>query len=153
MILTREAEERRLMEEKILAMRADGRNSPSSNTYSLPPPPRSQTLPNPPSPSPSQKEGGSSWWAAAKSKLTPTKEPLTPAQEIIRDTKAREKEQRKIANGKGKEKEWPAVLSVEGSRFSRLSIFLQWLSHGSLFLHRHLRPTPSRSNLPGASHF
>ncbi|THH00295.1 hypothetical protein EW026_g2193 [Hermanssonia centrifuga] len=56
----------------------------------LPPP----TLPStPPSPAGSNKEGG--WLSAVKSRLTPTKEPLTPAQQIILDTKARDKEQEK----------------------------------------------------------
>ncbi|KAJ7781132.1 hypothetical protein B0H16DRAFT_1497177 [Mycena metata] len=96
-ILTREAEDRRLVEERVLAM--------MESTKSLPPPPsRSQSL-DPPSPSSSQKEGGG-WWAAAKNRLTPTKE-LTPAQQVIQETKAREKE-KKGSKGKEKEKEWPA---------------------------------------------
>ncbi|KAF8893076.1 hypothetical protein BD779DRAFT_1508738 [Infundibulicybe gibba] len=92
-ILTREAQERKLVEERVLAM--------MESTRPLPPPPsRSQTTPNPPSPSNSQKEN--SWWATAKNKLTPTKEkePLTPAQQIIHDAKMKEKK-----GGKGKEKE------------------------------------------------
>ncbi|CAA7263306.1 unnamed protein product [Cyclocybe aegerita] len=101
-ILTREAQQRQLVEERVLAM--------METTRALPPPPsRSQTLPNPPSPSNSSKE--TSWWTAAKNKLTPTKEKdLTPAQQIIQETKAREKDKK----GKGKEKEkerlaeWPA---------------------------------------------
>lgn len=100
-ILTREAEERRAMEERVLALM-------NSSPQSLPPPrSRSQTLPNPPSPAHSQKESSPSWWAAAKSRLTPTKdkEPLTPAQQVIEETKAREKETK---NTKGKEKEWPS---------------------------------------------
>ncbi|KAJ6485161.1 hypothetical protein C8R47DRAFT_550779 [Mycena vitilis] len=93
-ILTREAEDRRLVEERVLAMM----DNPSK---SLPPPPsRSQSL-DPPSPSSSQKESGG-WWAAAKNRLTPTKD-LTPAQQVIQEAKAREKEKK----GKGKEKEWP----------------------------------------------
>ncbi|KAJ7180201.1 hypothetical protein C8R43DRAFT_392484 [Mycena crocata] len=94
-ILTREAEDRRLVEERVLAL--------MESTKSLPhPPSRSQSM-DPPSPSSSQKEAGG-WWAAAKNKLTPTKD-LTPAQLVIQETKAREKEKR---NSKGKEKEWPA---------------------------------------------
>lgn len=98
-ILTKEAHQRKLVEERVLAM--------METTKSLPPPPsRSQTtVPNPPSPSNSQKE--SSWWSAAKNKLTPTKEPLTPAQQIIIDAKAREKE-KKGSSSKGKGKEWPS---------------------------------------------
>ncbi|KAJ6515786.1 hypothetical protein C8R45DRAFT_957609 [Mycena sanguinolenta] len=99
-ILTREAEDRRLVEERVLAM--------MESTKSLPPPPsRSQSL-DPPSPSSSQKESGG-WWAAAKQRLTPTKD-LTPAQQVIQDTKAREKEKRN-SKGKEKEKEWPAKYS------------------------------------------
>ncbi|KAF7355410.1 hypothetical protein MSAN_01457700 [Mycena sanguinolenta] len=101
-ILTREAEDRRLVEERVLAM--------MESTKSLPPPPsRSQSM-DPPSPSGSHKESGG-WWAAAKQKLTPTKD-LTPAQQVIQETKARDKEKR---NSKGKEKEkekeWPAKYS------------------------------------------
>ena len=97
-ILTREAQSRKLVEERVLAM--------IESTKSLPPPPsRSQTTTTP-SPSNSQKES-SSWWTAAKNKLTPTKdkdkEPLTLAQQVIQDAKARDKK-----GGKGKEKEWPA---------------------------------------------
>ncbi|KAM6501340.1 hypothetical protein JOM56_004354 [Amanita muscaria] len=85
LILTREAEERRMAEEKILAMKE-----------SLPPPPsRTQTMSNPPSPSGSPKsKDGAGWWSAAKNKLTPTKDkdPLTPAQQVILEAKARERE-------------------------------------------------------------
>ncbi|KAF9484305.1 hypothetical protein BDN70DRAFT_826014 [Pholiota conissans] len=96
-ILTKEAQQRKQVEERVLAM--------MESTRSLPPPPsRSQTMPNPPSPAASQKSE-SSWWAAAKNKLTPSKdkEPLTPAQQVIQEAKEREKK-----NGKGKEKEWPS---------------------------------------------
>ncbi|EDQ98268.1 uncharacterized protein LACBIDRAFT_336119 [Laccaria bicolor S238N-H82] len=44
-------------------------------------------------------------WSAAESRLTPTKDPLTPAQQIILDTMARDKDNKQ--NVKGKEKEWP----------------------------------------------
>ncbi|KAG1818985.1 uncharacterized protein BJ212DRAFT_1298285 [Suillus subaureus] len=100
-ILTREAEERRAMEERVLAMM-------NSSPRSLPlPRSRSQTLPNPPSPAHSQKDSSPSWWTAAKARLTPTKdkEPLTPAQQVIEETKAREKETK---SAKGRENEWPA---------------------------------------------
>ena len=94
-ILTKEAQKRKLVEERVLAM--------METTKSLPPPPsRSQAVSNPPSPSNSQKE--SSWWSMAKNRLTPTKEPLTPAQQVISDAKAREKEKK---GGKRKE-EWPS---------------------------------------------
>ncbi|PPQ68796.1 hypothetical protein CVT26_001711 [Gymnopilus dilepis] len=100
-ILNREAQQRKLVEERVLEMMGSARSLP-------PPPSRSQTLPNPPSPSGSQKD--TSWWQTAKNKLTPTKEPLTPAQQVIIDAKAREKERKKElkAKEKEKEKEWPA---------------------------------------------
>lgn len=104
-IIRQEAEDHRAIEQRVMAMLngVDG-GSPSS----LPPPPsRSQTMPpaTPPSPS-SQKDA--SWWAAAKSKLTPTKEPkepLTPAQQVILDTKARAKEQEKDKKKKEKHRQ------------------------------------------------
>ncbi|THH26524.1 hypothetical protein EUX98_g7668 [Antrodiella citrinella] len=112
-IMSREAETRRL-EERVLAM-LDADMNPS-----LPPPrPLSQAAPStPPSPSNSQK---ASWWNAAKNKLTPTKEPLTPAQQVVQETKTREKEIEKEKKEKEKEmkkqvkrqekqrsREWPA---------------------------------------------
>ncbi|KAK0484468.1 hypothetical protein IW261DRAFT_1456698 [Armillaria novae-zelandiae] len=102
-ILTEEAAGRKMVEDRVLAM--------LESTRSLPPPPsRSQTMPasNPPSPSASQKES-MGWWTAAKNRLTPTKE-LTPAQQVIQDTKAREKEQKRNSKGKEREREksWPA---------------------------------------------
>ncbi|KAF7352698.1 hypothetical protein MVEN_01235700 [Mycena venus] len=73
-ILTREAEDRRLLEERVLAM--------MESTKSLPPPPsRSQSL-DPPSPSSSHKEGG--------------------GMQVIQEAKAREKE-KKNSKGKEKE--------------------------------------------------
>ncbi|KZT26094.1 hypothetical protein NEOLEDRAFT_1091562 [Neolentinus lepideus HHB14362 ss-1] len=96
-IITMEAEERRIMEERVLAM---------MQNHTSPPPSRSQTTPNPPSPSSSNKEGGPSWWSAAKNKLTPTKE-LTPAQQIVKETKAKEKEE-KVMEKRRKSQEWPA---------------------------------------------
>ncbi|KAG7095999.1 hypothetical protein E1B28_006681 [Marasmius oreades] len=95
-ILRHEAGERKLLEDRVLALMENTRSPP-------PPPSRSQTMPNPPSPSSSQKDGGS-WWTTAKNKLTPTKE-LTPAQQVIQDAKTREKEIKKLAKGKEKEKE------------------------------------------------
>ncbi|RDX52512.1 hypothetical protein OH76DRAFT_1400302 [Lentinus brumalis] len=105
-ILAKEAEERRTVEERVMAM---------LNSDSLrPPPPRSQTMPaTPPSPSSSQKEG--SWWSAAKQRLTPTKEPLTPAQQIIQETKQRDKEMEKgkkkieKMEKRQKSKDWPTT--------------------------------------------
>ncbi|KAF8574044.1 hypothetical protein K439DRAFT_1624642 [Ramaria rubella] len=94
-ILTQEAVERKKVEERVLEMLEASRTRPN----------RSQTMPSPgdpPSPTPSNKEGGGGWWSAAKNRLTPTKDKeLTPAQQIVLDTKAREKEK-----SKGKDKEW-----------------------------------------------
>ncbi|KAF4613204.1 hypothetical protein D9613_010916 [Agrocybe pediades] len=106
-ILTREAAQRKLVEERVLAMMESAKSLP-------PPPSRSQTMPNPnpPSPSHSQKDS-SNWWTAAKNKLTPTKEPLTPAQQVIQEAKQKEKEKEKEkkkdkGKEKDKDKEWPA---------------------------------------------
>jgi hypothetical protein len=49
-IFTREAQQRRLVEDRVLAI--------MDSTKSLPPPPRSQTMPDLPSPSNSQKGSG-----------------------------------------------------------------------------------------------
>ncbi|KAI0922808.1 hypothetical protein AcW1_002629 [Taiwanofungus camphoratus] len=105
-IMMQEAEDRRTVEERVLAML---QSNEASKTLPLPPS-RSQPMPvTPPSPQSSQKD--SSWWSIAKNKLTPTKEPLTPAQQIIQETKAREKEleKEKKRSGKMKQKsiEWP----------------------------------------------
>ncbi|KAI0772738.1 hypothetical protein BD413DRAFT_541527 [Trametes elegans] len=110
-ILAREAAvDKRTVEERVMAMLQNNPDSPGSLP---PPPPRSQTMPGtPPSPSASQKEA--SWWSVAKQKLTPTKEPLTPAQQIIQETKARdkeiEKEKKKMdkIDKRQRSKEWPA---------------------------------------------
>ncbi|EIN14689.1 hypothetical protein PUNSTDRAFT_49389 [Punctularia strigosozonata HHB-11173 SS5] len=121
-IMLLEAEERRLVEERVRQMMESGRRSPIANGSSLPPPPtRSQSTPNPPSPASSDK-GVGGWWNAAKQRLTPTKEPLTPAQQIIQETKQRDKERKKAEKAERKSKsrergrstsrtpdpEWPA---------------------------------------------
>ena len=94
-ILTQEAEERR-MEERVMAMLASSR--PVT-------PQRAQTMPESSSPAGSQKDSAPSWWIAAKNRLTPTKEPLTPAQQIVLDTKEREKKEKKGGKQKDKAKE------------------------------------------------
>lgn len=116
-ILTKEAQQRKQVEERVLSM--------MESTRSLPPPPsRSQTMPNPPSPAGSQKSE-TSWWAAARNKLTPSKdkEPLTPAQQVIQEAKEREKDKEKKSS-KGKEKEWPsnAQSKYNDPAFSNLNI-------------------------------
>ncbi|KAH9848525.1 hypothetical protein C2E23DRAFT_763498, partial [Lenzites betulinus] len=110
-ILAREAEDRRTVEERVLAML---QANPAAQGPLPPPPTRAQTMPGtPPSPSASQKEAN--WWTLAKQRLTPTKDPLTPAQQIIQDTKARDKEmekEKKKKTGKTEKKqrskEWPS---------------------------------------------
>ncbi|KAK7442034.1 hypothetical protein VKT23_016311 [Stygiomarasmius scandens] len=142
-ILTMEARERKLVEDRVLAM--------MESTRALPPPPsRSQTMPASTSGSPagSQKE---SWWAAAKHKLTPTKEKdLTPAQQVIQDVKKQEKERdkesRRVSKGKEKANEWPAN---PNSKYSDPSLL-------NLNLNMNMPTTPPRrpyasSNSPGGS--
>lgn len=108
------AESRMSVEERVSAML----QSEQARSAPIPVPSRPQSThpPSTPSPSASQKES-SGWWTATKNKLTPTKDPLTPAQQIIQETKSREKEkekerkaQKKEKRNKSKdsEKEWPA---------------------------------------------
>jgi len=93
-ILKREAQQKQLEQRMMAAV---------DNARGLPPPPTGQrnTSTNP-SPTSSHKES-SSWWQAAKNRLTPTKDkdskeskeskdntPLTPAQQVIMDAKAKE---------------------------------------------------------------
>ncbi|KAH9034363.1 hypothetical protein EDB83DRAFT_2678127 [Lactarius deliciosus] len=101
-ILTREAEERRLMEEKVFAMLHTAHDSPKHVS-----PARSQSMPSfdTPSPTPSQRENGiTSWWSVAKNRLTPTKEPLTAAQQVIQEAKEKEKRGKKDAKKAEKDK-------------------------------------------------
>ncbi|TDL27946.1 hypothetical protein BD410DRAFT_818478 [Rickenella mellea] len=124
-ILMREAQERerKHVEDRVLALlhnnarvAGSGSNVSSPSDVLPPPPSRSQSSPNPPSPSPSQKES-TGWFATVKSKLTPTKDPPTPAQQIILETKAREKEKKKNKDkdkDKDKDKgEWPSSPSAK----------------------------------------
>ncbi|RDB17196.1 hypothetical protein Hypma_001847 [Hypsizygus marmoreus] len=145
-ILTREADERKLVEERVLAM--------MESTRSLPPPPsRSQTMPNsnPPSPSGSQKDG-TSWWTAAKNKLTPTKEkdPLTPAQQVILDAKTREKDKKGKGKDKEKDKEWSAIAQAKFSDPALLNLSIPQPPqppHRKPVPSSPSSPTPSRPNL------
>ncbi|KAF9644209.1 hypothetical protein BDM02DRAFT_3103320, partial [Thelephora ganbajun] len=124
------AEDRMTVEQRVLAML----QSEQGRTAPIPVPSRPQsTQPSTtPSPSTSQKESGG-WWMAAKNKLTPTKDPLTPAQQVIQETKSREKEkekerkaQKKEKRNKSKdsEKEWPASpeRKYSDSAYMRLDI-------------------------------
>ncbi|KAI0251515.1 hypothetical protein BJV78DRAFT_1210251 [Lactifluus subvellereus] len=123
-ILTQEAEERRLMEEKVLAMLNTNHSSPKHVS-----PARSQSVPSyeNPSPTPSQRDGGvSSWWSAAKNRLTPTKEPLTAAQQVIQETKDKEKREKKEAKKAEKDRkrtsDWPATSDNKYSNPALLSL-------------------------------
>ena len=122
-ILIQEAEERRLMEEKVFAMMQPAHGSPNHIS-----PARSQSMPpfEHPSPTPSQRESGLSWWSAAKNRLTPTKEPLTAAQQVIQETKEKEKREKKEAKKAEKEKkrspDWPATPEDKYSNPTLLSL-------------------------------
>jgi len=109
-----QVDDRMTVEQRVLAMlqSEQGRAAP----VPVPSRPQSTQPPTTPSPSASQKDS-SGWWAAAKNKLAPTKDPLTPAQQIIQETKSREKEKEKERKAqkrekrnksKDSEKEWPA---------------------------------------------
>ncbi|KAL0573420.1 hypothetical protein V5O48_008542 [Marasmius crinis-equi] len=112
-ILYREAAGRKQVEDRVLAMLDSTRALPS-------PPARAQTMPNPetPSPSGSQKDS-TSWWSAAKNRLTPTKE-LTPAQQVIQEAKTREKEMKKQT--KGKEKDMSTLKASDAAALLNLNI-------------------------------
>ena len=97
-ILTQEAEHRRAAEERILAMK-------SVSQTSLPPPRNPSAAAITPTGSPRQdkEDGLPGWWSAAKSRITPTKE-LTPAQQIIQETKVKNKAEEKVLKKRVKEK-------------------------------------------------
>jgi hypothetical protein len=123
-ILTQEAEERRLMEEKVLSMLQTNHNSPKHVS-----PARSQSIPafENPSPTPSQRDNSaSSWWSAAKNRLTPTKEPLTAAQQVIQETKDKEKREKKEAKKAEKDRkrsaDWPAASESKYNNPALLSL-------------------------------
>ena len=86
------------MEEKILAMRSNARTNFQT---SLPLPGVGDNTITANSPG---KEDRSGWWKAAKEKLGPSRE-LTPAQQIIQDTKVKDKDTKK--SNKGKEPKTP----------------------------------------------
>lgn len=86
-ILTLEADDRRQVEERILS-----RLKPADGPAPVPSSPNRLSLYSLPTPTTPTKEGG--WMTGLMKKLTPTKD-LTPAQQIINDTKARDKEREK----------------------------------------------------------
>ncbi|KAF8731535.1 hypothetical protein AX14_004735 [Amanita brunnescens Koide BX004] len=141
-ILTREAEERRKADEKIFAMKD------MAESLTLPPP-RTQTMSNPPSPSSSPKSGGS-WWTTAKSRLTPTKEkePLTPAQQVILEAKSKEKEREKGTKGKEKDNtEWPSNPEAKFNDPSLLNLNVPPAPPSRIPISP-VSPTPSRTQAP-----
>ena len=127
-----EAMERKKVEERVLEMLESSRSKPI----------RSMTTPLPasgPTTPTKDKEGG--WWTATKNKLTPTKDKdkeLTPAQQVIADAKAKEKDKRKSkgydnwpANGAAKYQD-PALTSLASTSASSLSLPPGARPHGGL---------------------
>jgi len=102
-ILTQEASQRRAMEERILAMK-------SVSQTSLPPPrnPSAAAITPTGSPRKDKDDGLPGWWSTAKTRLTPTKE-LTPAQQIVQETKVKSKTEEKVLKKRDKEKKRPTM--------------------------------------------
>lgn len=127
-ILTQEANERKAVEQRVLALMQSPRGGgpPPPGRQDLAPPLRSQTMPagSPPSPSASQKENAGGWWAAAKNKLgaSKEKEPLTPAQQVIHEAKVRDQGGR--PNGKGKEREAQGWFATDSGASLNLNLAL-----------------------------
>ncbi|KAF8622384.1 hypothetical protein AX15_007038 [Amanita polypyramis BW_CC] len=140
-ILTREAEERKKAEENLFGLKemADPLH---------PPPSRLQIMSNPPSPSSSPKSR-ESWWVAAKNRLTPTKEkePLTPAQQVILEAKAREKEKNTKGNEK-ENKEWPANPQAKLNDSAMLNLAVPPAVPTRPVPTSPVSPTPSRTQAP-----
>jgi hypothetical protein len=151
-ILIQEAEERRLMEEKVLAMLQPTHIAPKQIS-----PARSQSMPSfeNPSPTPSQRENGvSSWWSAAKNRLTPTKEPLTAAQQVIQETKEKEKREKKEAKKGEKDRkrssDWPAVPENKYTNPTLLSLATPPKPSTGASLSAPPSPTPGAQGLPSS---
>ena len=151
-ILTQEAEERRLMEEKINAML---NISATPNHVS---PARSQSMPpmENPSPTASQRDSAvSSWWNAAKNRLTPTKEPLTAAQQVVQETKEKQKrdkkEAKKVERERKRSSDWPAVPENKFNNPTLLSLVTPPKpSPKSASLSAPPSPTPGAQGLPSS---
>ncbi|ELU38319.1 hypothetical protein AG1IA_07644 [Rhizoctonia solani AG-1 IA] len=119
-ILTEEAEARRKVEEATLAQRAKEREQQQrimerAQLGRPVTPTRGMSLSPVASPKrEGTKEGESSWWEMAKSKLTPTKEKdLTPSQQIVAEARKQEKEREK---DKGKKSiDWPATPGIRST--------------------------------------
>ncbi|CAE6337707.1 unnamed protein product [Rhizoctonia solani] len=121
-ILTEEAAARRKAEEETLAQRAKEREQQQRMMERAQlgrpvTPTRGMSLSPMTSPKrEATKEGESSWWEMAKSKLTPTKEKekdMTPAQQIAAEARKQEKEREK---DKGKKSvDWPATPGIRST--------------------------------------
>ena len=148
-ILIQEAEERRLMEEKVLAMLQPTHITPKQIS-----PARSQSMPSfeIPSPTPSQRENGvSSWWSAAKNRLTPTKEPLTAAQQVIQEAKEKEKREKKEAKkDRKRSSDWPAVPENKYTNPTLLSLVTPPKPSKGASLSAPPSPTPGAQGLPSS---
>jgi hypothetical protein len=148
-ILIHEAEERRLMEEKVYAMLHTTHTTPKQIS-----PARSQSMPSfeNPSPTPSQRDNAvSSWWSAAKTRLTPTKEPLTAAQQVIQETKEKEKREKKDAKKDRKRSaDWPAVPENKYTNPTLLSLVTPPKPSKGASLSAPPSPTPGAQGLPSS---
>ena len=141
------------MEETVLAMLNISATTPKHVS-----PARSQSMPpmEHPSPTPSQRDGAvSSWWSAAKNRLTPTKEPLTAAQQVIQETKEKEKREKKDAKRVEKERkrsaDWPAVPENKFNNPTLLSLVTPPKpSPNSTSLSAPPSPTPGAQGLPSS---
>ncbi|KAJ1301096.1 hypothetical protein OPQ81_003513 [Rhizoctonia solani] len=123
-ILTEEAAARRRAEEQALAQRAKEKEQQQRMMERAQlgrpvTPTRGMSLS--PATSPRRdgsKEGETSWWELAKSKLTPTKEKekeLTPAQQIIAEARKQEKGKEKDQEKGKKSIDWPATPGVRST--------------------------------------
>jgi hypothetical protein len=112
------------MEEKVLSMLQTNHNSPKHVS-----PACLQSTPTfeNPSPTPSQHNNGIfSWWSATKNCLTLTKEPLTAPQQVIQETKDKEKCKKKGVKKAEKDRkrsaDWPAASESKYNNPSLLSL-------------------------------
>ncbi|KAG8995001.1 hypothetical protein FRB94_009504 [Tulasnella sp. JGI-2019a] len=122
-ILIQEAEDRRRADERILSrIRTNNSHLEAPSSPAHPPDEISDFAPVTP-----RKEdgGGGSWMSGLMKKLTPTKDKdLTPAQQIINETKAREKKEEKERKSTEKQRsgDWPAAPKAKLSDPTYLSL-------------------------------
>lgn len=112
-ILTQEASERKRAEERILSMLRPTSDVQQHSSGT----PKDDISPVFATPKKERDDsGGGGWMSGLVKKLTPTKDPLTPAQQIINDARARDKEHEKDRKkGKGKNGQWPASPEAKNS--------------------------------------